>query len=53
MTPLPQNPVVLILIDEDGNPQRIASNIDPNLKVIVTTNPHEFKDESTNKPFVN
>jgi hypothetical protein len=53
MTPLPSNPVVVILCGDNGEVLRVASNIAPlpELKVIVTDNPHEFKEEALGKPF--
>jgi hypothetical protein len=55
MTPLPVNPKVVILVDgsNGGAPLRVASNIAPlpELEVIVTDNPHEFKELALGKPF--
>lgn len=55
MTPLPSNPKVVILVDgaNGGSPLRVASNIAPlpEMEVIVTDNPHEFRELALGKPF--
>jgi hypothetical protein len=55
MTPLPVNPTVVILVDgsNGGAPLRAASNIAPlpEFSVIVTDNPHEYKELALGKPF--
>lgn len=53
MTPLPQNPKVVILVDGNGNVARVASNIAPlpELEVKVTDNPHDFAEEAAGKSF--
>ena len=53
MYPLPVNPTVAVLIDEDGKPVKAASNIAPlpELTVKVFTNAQEFEEEAANKPF--
>lgn len=51
MTPLPQNPSVAILVDEQNRPCAIASNIDPDLKVVVTNDRSIYEDEAAGKPF--
>lgn len=55
MTPLPVNPVVVLLVDKDKKPVTVASNIAPlpELNVIVTTDPAEFNEAAKGKPFVN
>lgn len=51
MTPLSINPSVVILMDEQHRPCAIASNIDPNVKVVVTNDRSVFTDESAGMPF--
>jgi hypothetical protein len=55
MTPLPVNPTVVILVDgsNGGAPLRVASNVAPlpELNVVVTDNPHEYKELALGKPF--
>jgi hypothetical protein len=53
MTPLPVNPTVVVLIDEDNNVVKVASNIAPlpELTVRVLTSPQAFEDEAAGKPF--
>jgi hypothetical protein len=53
MTPLPTNPKVVVLINEEGNPVKIASNIAPlpELDVKVVYTELEFKVEAAGKPF--
>lgn len=51
MTNLPENPSVAILVDEQNRPCAIASNIDPDLKVVVTNDRSIFEDEAAGKPF--
>jgi hypothetical protein len=51
MTPLPVNPKVVILVDEAGSWQAIASNIDPELYVNITDNPAYFDEAAKGLPF--
>jgi hypothetical protein len=51
MTPLPVNPTVVILINEDGLLKRVATNVDAETKVVVTTDATEFETEALGKPF--
>jgi len=53
MTPLPQNPIVVVLVDgsNGGAPLRVATNVSADTKVVVTDNPHEFKELAEGKPF--
>lgn len=53
MFPLPVNPKVVILIDDDRNVVRVASNIAPlpEMEVKVLTSPHDFAEEALGKTF--
>jgi hypothetical protein len=53
MTPLPVNPTVVVLIDEDNNVVKVASNIAelPKLDVKVVYTHREFDTEAAGKPF--
>jgi hypothetical protein len=51
MFPLPEKPSVVILVDEQSRPCAIASNIDPNLNVVVTNDRSIFEDEAASKSF--
>jgi len=54
MTPLPVNPKVVVLLNPEGKVEGVASNIapTPELEVIVTNSPAEFREASLGKPFV-
>lgn len=51
MTPLPQNPEVVILLGPDRGVLAIASNIDPNMTVTVTSDVSTYKNAALGKPF--
>ena len=52
MYPLPINPTVVLQVSKDGKiVVRSASNIDPELKVVLVDNEYDFKAEAANKPF--
>jgi hypothetical protein len=51
MTPLVEKPIIHILADENGNIRRIATNIAPNVEVVLTDNPHDFKDATGGMTF--
>jgi hypothetical protein len=52
MTPLTQNPTVVIRLDSNGqNIISVASNISADLKVVLTEGWASFEDEAANKPF--
>ena len=51
MIPLPSNPSVVILLDEWGDIEAVASNIDPDLKVVVTKNSGVYYAEVLGKSF--
>lgn len=50
MTPLPEKPKVIIL-DGPLGPLRIATNIAPNVEVIITTSEREFNEISKGQTF--
>ena len=52
MTPLTQNPRVLVLVDKDGNPLKTATNVAPDVAVETTTDVAKFESEAGNFPFV-
>lgn len=51
MTPLPENPKVVILVDEKSRPCEVASNIDPDMTAIVTNDRSIFESEAAGMPF--
>lgn len=53
MTPLPVNPKVVVLVDGDNIPVKVASNIAPlpELDVVVTRDPAAFEQEALGKTF--
>ena len=52
MFPLPEKPVVVVLVDEkNGQIVQVASNIDPKIEVHVTTAQRLFDNMSLGKPF--
>lgn len=51
MTPLCVNPRAVILVDERNRPCAIASNVAPDLEIVVTNDRSQFEDEAANKPF--
>lgn len=53
MTPLPTNPTVVVLVDNEGTPRATASNVAEDLKVVVTRDWVTFGKESCNRPFKN
>ena len=48
---IPQNPTVVILIDENGKFVSAANNVDPELNIVITRSPEQFADETLNQPF--
>lgn len=50
MIPLAQNPVVIVLVGSEGGVQA-ATNVAPDLEIIVTDNPHEFEELAQGKPY--
>jgi len=53
MMPLPVNPTVVMLVDNEGNLCATASNVAEDLKVVVTRDWVTFGKESCNRPFKN
>jgi hypothetical protein len=51
MTPLTENPTLVILTGDNGELIKFATNVSPDLKVVLTSNPHDFNDEALGKPF--
>jgi len=52
MTPMPENPTIVILVDTSTHQiLKVASNIDPELDVTIITNIERFNQESMGKPF--
>ena len=51
MTPLPSNPTVVVLLHKDGSVAAVATNVAPDLNVVVTKDPHQYFLEAGNKPF--
>jgi len=53
MTPLPVTPAVVLLLNEQGNPTKIASNIAPvpEMQVEVARSEQEFEEKAKGKPF--
>jgi hypothetical protein len=51
MTPLPTNPTVVALVDENGVLIRIATNVAEDLAVVTTTSKDVFNTEALGKPF--
>jgi hypothetical protein len=52
MTPLPVNPVVVVLVDENSDPVGIATNVAPDLEVKIVRSQTAFNKASLGKPFV-
>jgi hypothetical protein len=53
MTPMPVNPKVVILVNKDGFPIKIASNIAPlpELSVVTVHGELSFENEAAGMPF--
>ena len=51
MTPLTTNPNAVILLNPEGRIEAVASNVAPDLKVVITSDRATFADEAANKPF--
>jgi hypothetical protein len=52
MTPMPVKPTVVVLVDENGNPIKHASNI-PELTVITVVDPKAFEAFAQGRPYTN
>ena len=50
MTPLTNNPTVVLQV-VDGKLIAVASNVAPDLKVVMVASDAAFSDEAANKPF--
>lgn len=53
MTPLTQNPKLVLLVDGNGNVLKSATNVAADLEIKVVRDETTFNDEAANKPFVN
>lgn len=51
MTPLPLNPTVVVLLDNDGLVSKVASNISDDVTLMVTSNSTEYEELRKGKPF--
>lgn len=51
MIPLPENPNVVIFVDDAGRLRGVANNIAKDLKVVVVNGSQEFEEESLGKTF--
>lgn len=51
MIPLTQNPKVVLLVNELGQPLQMATNVSQELEVITTQDPWVFSDESKGVTF--
>jgi len=53
MTPLTQNPELVVLLGSDNRTViKVATNIAPDVKVILVWTEEAFAELATNKPFV-
>ena len=48
---MPENPTVALRLDQQGRVTAIASNLSPDLTVVITRDNDTFKAEAANKPF--
>lgn len=51
MTPMPVNPLVVLLVAENGAVIENRSNLGNDLVVVVTTNRDEFNEKSAGVPY--
>lgn len=51
MIPLTVNPKVLVLTNDNGQIVGVATNIAPDVQIVVTDNPHDFQDAARGMPF--
>jgi len=51
MDVLTQDPTVILLIGPDGKLIKTATNVSPNLEIVVTQSPEQFADLSAGRPF--
>lgn len=52
MIPLTVNPTVVVRLSDPGAVVQVASNVAPDLKVVVVYDEATFEYEAANKPFV-
>jgi hypothetical protein len=51
MDVLTQDPTVILLFDNQGKLLKTATNVSPELEIVVTQNPDQFADLSAGRPF--
>lgn len=51
MTPLPVNPIVVLLTDAKGAVRAAATNVAPDLKVVTTTDPEIYRERALGVTF--
>jgi hypothetical protein len=51
MTPLTVNPRAVVLVDPQGKPIATATNVAPDLEIIITNDRGEFENEAAGMPF--
>ena len=51
MTPLTENPTVVLFITHDGVILKMATNVAPDLKVVLVGTNKEFENQACNQPF--
>lgn len=51
MTPLTENPTVVVRVSPDGKLVDVASNVSQDLKVVIVGSATAYADEAANKPF--
>ena len=51
MDVLTQDPIVVLLVGPDGKLLKTATNVSPNLEIVVTQNADQFADLSAGRPF--
>lgn len=51
MTPLTVNPSAVVLVDAENHILGLATNVAPDLNILVTRDPAVYAAEAANKPF--
>lgn len=51
MDVLTQDPTAILLIDGNGKLLKTATNVSPDLEIVVTQSPEQFADLSAGRPF--
>ena len=52
MYPLPVKSKVVVLTDDQGNVKKLATNVDPEIELIVTRDETKFSEAALGQPFV-